>query len=562
MSKFFDTFAANIPSADAKNRHGENAYSLTGKHALAQLVSTGCFRDTFYTKAQEQLDMILEIASNLDSEYIAKCAVFARQKGFMKDSPALLMAIIATRCKDEHAKGETKSATIFRKAFPLVINNGKMLRNLVQILRSGKVDGRNRNLSSNTIVKKCITNMLNNVPEEVLFRWSVGNDPSLADVIRMVRPKPNNQRRAAFFQYLLSSTKVNEESKERTTVYKGKVLYSHEYKDLPDIIRNYEEFKLNTALPIPPVHSNLLTFAELTKEQWKEIAKNASWQETRQNLNTYLRHDVFSTQEMVDLISSRLRDKKQIEKANVFPYQLLMAYKQTEGVPYEVVDALHDAMEIAVASIPKIEGKIFVLLDISTSMSWPVTGRYSTGVESKMLCIDVASLFTSAILRKNNNSVVIPFNDRVRHCELNSEHTVMKNAETLSAMCGGDTSVKAALESLNKSDEKGDLIIIFSDNESWFDGRNAVRRSLADAKGTGAQVEWQKFKKRNKNAKLICLDITPDTNAQIKQRKDVLNIGGFSDEVFKVMASFLEESSENHWVDVVESTSLEAESKK
>jgi 60 kDa SS-A/Ro ribonucleoprotein len=65
--------------------------------------------------------------------------------------------------------------------------------------------------------------------------------------------------------------------------------------------------------------------------------------------------------------------------------------------------------------------------------------------------------------------------------------------------------------------------------------------------------EWGAFKQRNPNAKLVCIDVQPYVTTQAQSRTDVLNVGGFSDEVFNVLASFAAGKSDaNHWVDVIE----------
>ena len=39
--------------------------------------------------------------------------------------------------------------------------------------------------------------------------------------------------------------------------------------------------------------------------------------------------------------------------------------------------------------------------------------------------------------------------------------------------------------------------------------------------------------------KLVCIDLQPYVTSQAPDRGDILNIGGFSDAVFSVVASFL-----------------------
>ena len=43
--------------------------------------------------------------------------------------------------------------------------------------------------------------------------------------------------------------------------------------------------------------------------------------------------------------------------------------------------------------------------------------------------------------------------------------------------------------------------------------------------------------------KLICIDLQPYTTTQAPDRSDMLNVGGFSDAVFSVVAAFLADDS-------------------
>ncbi|MGQ0799731.1 MAG: RNA-binding protein, partial [Pseudomarimonas sp.] len=65
------------------------------------------------------------------------------------------------------------------------------------------------------------------------------------------------------------------------------------------------------------------------------------------------------------------------------------------------------------------------------------------------------------------------------------------------------------------------------------------------------------LRRRNPRAKLICLDLQPYANTQVADRAGVLNIGGFSDAVFQVIASFVKHGKGGgHWVRAIEAVSL------
>ena len=84
--------ASKAKPANAINEAGGRAYAFKPEHALAQYAATGTFQGVFYATDGEQLEKTLELAALCDPAFVAKTAVFARQKAYMKDMPAFLAA--------------------------------------------------------------------------------------------------------------------------------------------------------------------------------------------------------------------------------------------------------------------------------------------------------------------------------------------------------------------------------------------------------------------------------------------------------------------------------------
>lgn len=504
------------PQTDTYNHEGAPAYAMSPKHALAQYSATGCMNSTFYASAAEQLDTVLSLSQEVEADFVARTAIYAREQGYMKDLPALLCATLAVR--DLH---------LLQKVFPRVIDNGKMLRNFVQILRSG-VTGRK---SLGNRPKQLVLDWLASKSDEQIFKMSVGNSPSLADIIKMVHPQPATPAREALYGYLLGR--------------------DYRPEALPQLVAHYEAYKQGNSAELPNVPFQMLTSLELAKEDWKEIARNAPWQMTRMNLNTFARHDILRDGKIVRMIANRLRDAEAIRKARVFPYQLLMAYKAAIGsVPFEIEEALQDAMEIATENVPRLDGKVYVCPDVSGSMTWAAVTGVRKGSTSAVRCIDVAALLAAAILRRNPSAEVLPFEFDVVRLRLNPRDSIMTNADKLAKVGGGGTNCSAPLAMLNKRRAQGDLVIFVSDNQSWVDA--------SAGRGTATMREWNKFQARNPQAKLACIDIQPYGTLQAAERQDVLNVGGFSDRVFSIVADFAAgRLNSAHWVGEIENVKLD-----
>ena len=507
---------------DTRNHSQARAHAYSPRHQLAQLAATGCLNDTFYAAAEVQLETVLALVHDLEPSFIAKTALYARQSAHMKDMPALLLAALAVR-----------DVALLGKVFGRVVDNGKMLRSFVQIVRSG-VLGR-KSLGSRP--KKLVQQWLLNASEAQLLQASVGTTPSLADVVKMVHPKPAEGWRAAWFAWLI-----------------GKPF---DEAALPPATQAFERFKRALREPgladeLPNVPFQLLSALELRAEHWAAIARQGSWQMVRQNLNTFARHGVFDLPGMTEVVAAKLSSREAVARARVLPYQLLAAFKASgDGVPALVRDALHDAMDAALVNVPAIDAQVVVCPDVSGSMSTAVTGQRG-GATSSVRCIDVAALVAAALVRKNPCTWVLPFEQSVVNVELDPHDSVLTNAAKLAAVGGGGTNVSAPLAQLNRQGAAADLVVIVSDNESWVD----ARRSGA----TETMRQWAQLKARCPQARLVCIDLQPHATTQAAERADVMNVGGFSDAVFGAVAAFAAgRTGADHWVGEIKRIALDVQ---
>ncbi|MEO0883272.1 MAG: RNA-binding protein [Pseudomonadota bacterium] len=505
-SLFRSTVGKLLPKTDTLNRAGAPAYAYGFEHALAQLAMTGTFNEGFYGSGSTQVADLLAAADETDPGFVAQTAIYARSKGYMKDTPAVLLAVLSM-----------KDPVLFGRTFGRVVDNGKMLRNFVQIMRSGAV-GRK---SLGTAPKRQVQAWLNGASDWQLLNAAVGNDPSLADVIKMVHPKPETAARAAFYAWIM-----------------GKPC---DVAALPKAVQTYIRFKETGAGELPDVPFQMLTALPLDAKRWAKIAERGSWQMVRMNLNTFARHGVFGLKRSASEIAAKLRDPEAVRRAKAMPYQL-MATANALGpdVPKEVREALFDAMEIAVSNASAIDGSVVVAPDVSGSMQWPVTG-YRRGATSAVRCVDVAGLVAAAMVRTSGDVDVMPFDTRVHNAKFARRDSVLTNAQRLAEYGGGGTDCTVPLRALNSARKAPDLVIFVSDNQSWA--------HQGDGRTTPMMAEWNELKRRNPAAKLVCIDIAPYGTTQAAGREDILNVGGFSDQVFDVIARFAKgENGADYWV--------------
>ena len=500
---------------NVKNEAGGVAHKLTPMQTLALLSTTSCLNNTTYVTGEKQLGQILQAALQVEPSFVAKCAVYSRELYHMKDVPALLLAVLAAR----------KENALLRQVFSRVIDNGEMLRNFFEFVRSG-VTGRK---SFGTAPKQLMVNWFNSHTPAEIWQQSVGT-PSFKDILRCIRPRPLDRTRSALYAWFVDK--------------------NYDFEFLPEKLKSYEEWKEGKSTDMPKTDFRMYTNRPLSTEQWTTLAKMSSWFWLMRNLATMLRHQVFTVPGMVEYVANRLGDEAEIKKSRVFPYQIMTAYQNTVGLPNHLKGALERAMEIATRNVPSFPASTvtgdkenppaYVFTDVSGSMKNPVTG-HRAGSTTVTRCVDVAALLACCFLRNNPTTDLSFFNTKVVPFTVDPTQTVMSNASNIGKIADGGTACSAPLKALNDTNRHGDLLICISDNQSWCESMNTTRFGRkAEVAESQLQMEWKRWKQRNPNAKMVCIDVAPYATTQVQEMKDVLNIGGFSDNVFKLIKQFID----------------------
>lgn len=578
----FQSITDRFRKADTTNEAGGCAYKLEPKHALAQIAATGAFGKTYYSTAETQLQDVLNLIDEVDDNvFLAKLALYAREKAYMKDMSAALLVALSIRDNE-----------LTHRVFDRIVDNGRVLRTVFQMVRSGRfirkgkhgsVIRSRKGLSSS--LQRAFQRWFNQASNTKLINSTVGNDPSLRDILRMARPTPKDNERRALFGWLAGRQTDKWEPATES--------------DLPAEIHAINAYRCakseveqaSIVRGLRNIRWDLLSDAAKGPLVWAEIARIMGPQALRMNLNTLMRHGVFDQNRvfdqnivfdqsndgtdplgivhaesarvsMVDYVAARISDATEIRRSKQFPFQYFAAYMNVNSdVPNEIKVALHKAAEIACGNVPKLSGPVVIGLDTSGSMSSHVMGNSNAGgygahAVSKMRCVDAAALFAAALVRTNPDSVIIPFDTQAYDCRIDPSDSILSLAERLAKYGGGGTDCSQPIVAANKKYAKRKFagVILVSDSESWVNvGRDGA---------TGVMTAWGDFVNQQRkladgkvNPKLVCIDLQPYRTVQAYEREDILNIGGFSDAVFEVINGFVGEG-ESRFVSQVEAIEL------
>src|SRR5438105_6989216 len=196
-------------------------------------------------------------------------------------------------------------------------------------------------------------------------------------------------------------------------------------------------------------------------------------------------------------------------------------------------------------------------------MRAPVTGWRGRGATTQVRCVDVAALCAAALVRRNPESVVIPFDTQAYDVRIEPTDAILSIAERLAQYGGGGTDCSVPLHEANTTYRTRRFagVVLISDTESWVYHDRPYAAGQHGA--SGVMTEWQQFVTRQlrlggrgtAGPKLVCMNLQPYGTTQAPDRADILNIGGFSDAVFQVIAAFLGEDP-SRFVAEVESITL------
>jgi 60 kDa SS-A/Ro ribonucleoprotein len=548
---FQGTRGPQLPAADTENVAGGRAITLDPKTAIAQFAMTATFPEagTYYSSAEAQLLRVLEYSEAVgDDSFVAKLAAYARHKGKMKDVPLVLLSQLFTR-SPEHAE----------VILPTVADSPPQLRKVVQIMRSG-VTGRK---SLGTRPKRLLTEQLHSFGLPRLIRQGlVGNNPSLADVVKILHPSPPTDSWRAFYGWLLGR--------------------EHDASLLPEQLQQLAAFKEDPAnAPIPQG----IEFLQLTAmigdapERWADLLPTMSWTQVFKTLATWSRRDCFDIPDFADMVIDKLRNEAHVRNSRQFPHALFKAFKTVElvgksnpnyygparaqsandkPIPPRVLNAVSCCVDYSLANAPVLPGVGVLFVDVSGSMGAPIGSDMSAYSRDGIFLsrAEVAGLFAASSLKANPESTVIGFGDRAAVLPVRSADSTVTIAQQCSRnhSLGHGTNMSSAFGILHSHVRNGmapAYVIVFSDMQTWADS-SSHRSSWTLPQERWREIQHLVTQAGHPKPLLICWNLAGDDATTQAVGDDVLNIAGFSDALWDAAGAFLlgEEATEEAAVTV------------
>lgn len=483
-----------------KNSAGGVAYKVSSKAELVTLMLTSFLSgDKAYESNRDTLARFTSLAEKMlqeDKIFLAKASLYARDKYKMRSvshlaSSLLLQDVIAGNWSNEE-KAQLKSylsQVIMRPDD--ITETISCYSNLPGAYKNSK--GR---VQLPAVAKKGFSAAMANYDEYRMAKYKNSEkEISLVDAVRMIRPKATDKNKSAL-------KKLIEGTLKSTSTWEAKQSQAGKAGNAEDV-------------------------AKAKREAWSEFLNKGNKIEyfaLLRNLRNILEQ---CNTEDIDKACALLEDERLISKSKILPFRYISACvavqdsKASTVKRNKVLRALNRAVNASLGNIPKLPGSTAILLDISGSMSSPLSEHSDVSIKQ------IANMFAAALYKANDSKVIL-FNNDARELNADPCNSVFSIANSIP--CGGGTDMSCAFKALGS--ESFDNIIILSDMQTWF-GDSWTRPA------SHFFNNWKKVS-GSRDCKLFSFDLAGHGSSQFPEQNIYL-LSGWSENSLEMMVKMGED---------------------
>lgn len=391
--------------------NGGQADRISNYEALKRSVMTAMLGENSFYESGESLKVrIMELSKKVDAMKVAELAVDARENGKLRHVPLWLAVCLARRSK------EIKIAPLLARIIRRPDEMGEFLA-LLKEANGSEVRKPSGGIKLPAQVRKGLAAAFAGFNEYQLAKWKGEKDQiRLIDVLRMVRPVPDNEDMAALWKRLKD----------------GK-------------------------LAPPDTWERRLSAGEKKEKVWTDLLnapkdKGLGYMALLMNLRNMKNAGVPK-----DLVAGQLIPRAR--KSWALPFRFISA---RDAVP-EWKDIIDLAMQESVKGLPRLMGKTVLLVDLSGSMVGPLVGK------SKLDRRDAACALGILVDGVCENAAIYGFSTNIALAKGPKKNANLAGFELFDAIQrsnSGGTKVGYCVEAAIRENPDADRIIVITDEQS------------------------------------------------------------------------------------------------
>lgn len=456
--------------------------------------------DMYYESQNDRIKRLSTLVDEVDDSFVEKLAVVARQEFNLRTPPSVLLALKTLK------SGQPMAQTISS-----VLSRGDEVMEYLAAVKA---------LSNKKIVipsaKKTAAIGLQKLTERSALRYSGGSKEwSMSDALRVVHPTPVNDAQSALFNFIVNKDKTG-------SVTKGwESLTEAEQSKLPLIAKtvrgeNLEDVSWESA-------------RSAGETDWTVLVPKMGYMAILRNLRNFLESVPTSNTSFWSFVANKISDEKEVRNSKQMPYRFYTAYKIVESTllansrdKSRILNAISTALDYSAWNMPVMEGNTLVAVDVSGSMSSPVSSRDRSNpgnVKGENLSmLEIAAVFGAAAAIAQN-ATLVAFGTTAK--EIGVKSSVMETVKAIrNANVGHGTDVASVERVVSLSRFNNMIILTDGQFNSYSYGFGHSGDMFSNFKG-----------------KIFFADLTGyKPGFALSNQSNVRTIGGFSDAVLKVMA--------------------------
>lgn len=474
------------------NHEGAEAYAMTPAMELYSTVVTASLSDQFYEGNAEKLNRIRLLMAKNDPAFIAKLAVYAREKMYLRSIPMVLAVELARQHTGDGLVGKMVSRVVQRAdeitellAYYTLANKRQETKQLHKLSKQ---------------VQKGLSAAFNKFDEYQFAKYNRKAAITLRDALFIVHPKAKDEAQQQLFN------KIAKQELAVPFTWETQLSAAGQYK--------YDSPAAKT-----------MAF----KTIWEQLIDSGQlgYMALLRNLRNMLQADISAAH--IQKVCDLLGDTQAVQRAKQLPFRFLAAYRElpAHGATAKLREALEKAVQASVCNMKGFDGntKIVIACDVSGSMQRPVSAK------SKVLAYDIGLMLGMLLQYKCDHVIAGMFGNYWKEVEMPGKN-VLANVQEFykrEGEVGYSTNGHDVLRSLIKRNYKADKVMFFSDLQMWNSNGNPHADSFRQA--------WADYKTRvAPAAKLYLFDLMGYGQAPLNiLENDVYLIAGWSDKVFDVL---------------------------
>jgi hypothetical protein len=477
------------------NHEGAKAYTLTPEMELYSTVVTASLQDQFYEKSTEKLERIRTLIAKNDPAFVARLAVYTREKMYLRSIPMVLAVELAKVHKGDDLVSRMSARVIQRAdeitellAYYTLANDRKETKKLNHLSKQ---------------LQKGLAVAFNKFDEYQFAKYNRKTAITFKDALFLVHPKAKDEPQQALFDKIVNEALETPYTWETALSAAGKFTYENERQK-----------------------------AAAFQAVWTEMIESGKlgYMAALRNLRNMLQYDVASVH--LKKVYDMLADSNAVMKAKQLPFRYLAAYREIKDIKHgnviEIKRSLEKALQVSVAHLKGFdaETRVVIACDVSGSMQQPVSAK------SKVLLYDIGLLLGMLLQHKCSNVITGMFGDTWKTVSMSPDN-ILGNVDEFyrrEGEVGYATNGHLVLDDLIKKNYVADKIMMFTDGQLWDSttGNKAAANTLS--------AKWAQYKQIAPNAKLYLFNLAGYNTVPLDVRQDnVFLIGGWSDKIFEIL---------------------------